>query len=248
MCASPASRRRYLSASSVGCGVPSISPWVQYSEKIANGQNAASGSWPWQASLHACTGSHFRSGSLIDDNWVITAAFCEFNPYAHAVVLGEYDQYSGAEAIQVKTVAKTRPYSAPTHPGCNANTFNNGITLLKLSWPAQPEPRVAPVCLPTSSAETVLLGQLNSAFSLSSPSASSLAQHLQQAVLPLISTSQCMQHWGNHSTASMLCAAGVWTLIGIVSWGNHNCNARSPAVYARGPAVYARVSQLRSRT
>ncbi|KFQ81454.1 Chymotrypsin-like protease CTRL-1, partial [Phaethon lepturus] len=31
----------------------------------------------------------------------------------------------------------------------------------------------------------------------------------------------------------------VWTLIGIVSWGNGNCNVRMPAVYTR-------VSQFRN--
>lgn len=33
--------------------------------------------------------------------------------------------------------------------------------------------------------------------------------------------------------------SGVWSLVGIVSWGTSNCNVRAPAVYAR-------VSYLRS--
>lgn len=28
-------------------------------------------------------------------------------------------------------------------------------------------------------------------------------------------------------------SGNVWTLIGIVSWGNSNCNVRTPAVYTR---------------
>ncbi|XP_010291958.1 PREDICTED: chymotrypsin-like protease CTRL-1, partial [Phaethon lepturus] len=86
-----------------------------------------------------------------------------------------------------------------------------------------------------------------------------LAVRLQQVTLPLISPGQCMRYWGNRITSSMLCAGGVgasscqgdsggplvykngkvWTLIGIVSWGNGNCNVRMPAVYTR-------VSQFRN--
>nr|XP_013798177.1 PREDICTED: chymotrypsin-like protease CTRL-1 [Apteryx mantelli mantelli] len=244
-----------LTSTVSGCGVPAISPSVQYSEKIINGQNAVPGSWPWQVSLQTRSGSHFCGGSLISENWVITAAHCEFNPYAHVVVLGEYDQFSGAEAIQVKTVAK-----AITYPGWDASTLNNDITLLKLTSPAQLGPRVSPVCLPPANvALPANLQCVTTGWGRTNPNSNSLAQRLQQVALPLISSSQCMQYWGNRITTSMLCAGGVgasschgdsggplvyqngnvWTLIGIVSWGNSNCNIRIPAVYTR-------VSQFRN--
>lgn len=34
-----------------GCGVPAIKPQVSGYNKIVNGENAVSGSWPWQVSL-----------------------------------------------------------------------------------------------------------------------------------------------------------------------------------------------------
>ncbi|KAK0131954.1 Chymotrypsin-like protease CTRL-1 [Merluccius polli] len=43
-----------LLASGLGCGVPSIKPQVS-GLKIVNGQNAVSGSWPWQVSLQVYT-------------------------------------------------------------------------------------------------------------------------------------------------------------------------------------------------
>ncbi|XP_055674762.1 chymotrypsin-like protease CTRL-1 isoform X1 [Falco peregrinus] len=95
-----------LASTVSSCGVPVISPSVHYSERIINGQNAVPGSWPWQVSLQTRSGSHFCGGSLINENWVITAAHCEFNPYSHIVVLGEYDRSSNAESVQVKTVSR----------------------------------------------------------------------------------------------------------------------------------------------
>ncbi|XP_042653516.1 chymotrypsin-like protease CTRL-1 isoform X2 [Tyto alba] len=238
-----------LASTVSGCGVPAVSPSVHYSERIINGQNAVPGSWPWQVSLQTRSGSHFCGGSLINQNWVVTAAHCNFNPYSHVVVLGEYDLRSNSESIQVKTVSR-----AITNPNWNPNTFNNDITLLKLSSPAQLGPSVSPVCLPPPNlALPTNLPCVTTGWGRTNPNSQALATRLQQVTLPLISTSQCMQYWGNRITNSMLCAGGAgasscqgdsggplvyqtgstWTLIGIVSFGNSNCNVRMPAVYTR---------------
>ncbi|KAK0131953.1 C3a anaphylatoxin chemotactic receptor [Merluccius polli] len=79
-------------------------------------------------------------------------------------------------------------------------------------------------------------------------------RYLQQTSLPLLSSAQCRQYWGqNRITDAMICAGasgvsscqgdsggplvcesgGVWSQVGIVSWGTSNCNVRTPAVYAR---------------
>lgn len=95
------------------------------------------------------------------------------SPRSHRVILGEYDRQSGAEPIQVKTIAKVSmnmtdkififssvsssvlycvldSFQAITHPYYNSQNFNNDITLLKLSSPAQLTSRVSPVCLAAS--------------------------------------------------------------------------------------------------
>ncbi|NWR76853.1 CTRL protease, partial [Centropus unirufus] len=239
-------------ASPAGCGVPGVSP---YSERIINGQSAVPGAWPWQVSLQTRSRSHFCGGSLINENWVVTAAHCEFNPYYHIVVLGEHDLVSNTEVVQVRTVTKVI-----TNPNWDPSTFNNDIALLKLSSPAQLGPRVSPVCLaPAKLALPTNLQCVTTGWGRTNVNSQALAVRLQQVALPLISTSQCRQHWGNRITSSMLCAGGVgasscqgdsggplvfwdgntWTLIGIVSWGTSNCN-----IYT--PAMYTRVSQFRN--
>nr|XP_009683801.1 PREDICTED: LOW QUALITY PROTEIN: chymotrypsin-like protease CTRL-1 [Struthio camelus australis] len=218
-----------------GCGVPAISPSVQYSERIINGQNTVAGSWTWQVSLQARSGSHFCGGSLLSENWVITAAHCEFK--------------AGMRHYNI--------WQAITHPGWDAFIFNNDITLLKLTSPAQLGPRVSPVCLPPANLAlpanlqcvTTGWGRLGCSTNVSLPRCLSTSRD----DLFLISSSQGMQYWGNQITTSMLCAGGIgtsscqgdsggplvyqngniWTLIGIVSWRNSNCNIRIPAVYTR---------------
>ncbi|KAM6117873.1 chymotrypsin-like protease CTRL-1 [Pterocles gutturalis] len=237
-----------LASAVSGCGVPAITPRLHSSERIINGQNAVPGSWPWQVSLQTRSGSHFCGGSLISENWVVTAAHCDFNPYAHIVVLGEYDLDSSAESVQVKTVDRV-----VTNPSWDPFNINNDIALLRLSSPAQLGPRVSPVCLaPASLALPNGLQCVTTGWGRSNPNSPEFPVQLQQVTLPFVSATQCKQYWGNMITSSMVCAGAagaaacqcdsggplvyqnrdVWTLIGVVSWGSGHCNVHMPDVYA----------------
>ena len=69
----------------VGCGMrPAFS-------RVVNGQDASPHSWPWQVSLRV-RGGHICGGSLIRDDWIVTAAHCvdrNPSPSAYTVVVGE---------------------------------------------------------------------------------------------------------------------------------------------------------------
>uniref|UniRef100_A0A8C6WHF5 chymotrypsin n=1 Tax=Neogobius melanostomus TaxID=47308 RepID=A0A8C6WHF5_9GOBI len=238
-----------LIASTLGCGVPSIKPQVSGYNKIVNGENAVSGSWPWQVSLQDGSGFHFCGGSLINQYWVVTAAHCRVSTSNHRVILGEHDRGYNSEPIQVKTISR-----AITHPYYNSGqSFNNDITLLKLSSPVQLTSRISPVCLATSSTN-IPSGTKCVTTGWGRTGSTSSPRILQQVALPLLSPAQCKQYWGqNRITDAMICAgasgvsscqgdsggplvcesSGVWSLVGIVSWGTSNCNVRTPAVYAR---------------
>ncbi|XP_056329047.1 chymotrypsin-like protease CTRL-1 isoform X1 [Danio aesculapii] len=242
-----------LVASALGCGVPAIKPQT-IGSRIVNGQNAISGSWPWQVSLQLPNGVHFCGGSLINQNWVLTAAHCRVLVGYHRVVLGEHDRGSNAEPIQVRLVSKV-----VTHPLYSRTTLNNDIALLKLVSPVNLTARVSPVCL-APSAINVQSGTRCFTTGWGRTASTSSPRILQQTSVPLVSHADCRQIWGrNRVTDAMICAggsgssscrgdsggplvcerSGVWTLVGSVSWGLDTCNTRFPGVYAR-------ISQQRS--
>jgi len=60
---------------SANCGVPAIAPNVI--TRVVGGVEAVPHSWPWMVSIHY-DGRHFCGGSLINDQWVVTAAHCRW--------------------------------------------------------------------------------------------------------------------------------------------------------------------------
>uniref|UniRef100_A0A671M9I5 Zgc:171592 n=1 Tax=Sinocyclocheilus anshuiensis TaxID=1608454 RepID=A0A671M9I5_9TELE len=244
-----------LVASALGCGVPAIKPQT-IGSRIVNGQNAISGSWPWQVSLQLPSGFHFCGGSLINQNWVLTAAQCAVMVGSHRVILGEHNRGPHPDPtmnsiLQLKSVI--------THPLYNRATFNNDIALLKLSAPVTFTPRISPVCLAPSNT-SILPGTRCFTTGWGQTTTTTSPLILQQTVVPIISPAVCRQIWSqSRITDTMICAgasgssscqgdsggplvcesSGVWTLVGSVSWERSTCDPRFPAVYAS-------ISQLRS--
>ncbi|XP_033842264.1 chymotrypsin B-like [Periophthalmus magnuspinnatus] len=232
-----------------GCGTPAIPPEVTGYARIVNGEEAVPHSWPWQVSLQQSNGFHFCGGSLINENWVVTAAHCNVRTY-HYVIAGEHDKgYGSSEVVQ-----KIKPAKVFTHPNWNPRTINNDIALIKLSTPMRMGKTVSPVCIAESS-DVFSPGMtcVTSGWGLTRYNAPSTPNKLQQAALPLLSNDQCKRHWGSSISDVMICAGAAgatscmgdsggplvcekdnaWTLVGIVSWGSSRCSTSTPAVYAR---------------
>uniref|UniRef100_A0A3Q2QT41 Peptidase S1 domain-containing protein n=1 Tax=Fundulus heteroclitus TaxID=8078 RepID=A0A3Q2QT41_FUNHE len=119
------------------CGQPALNT------RIVGGEDAPPGSWPWQVSLHDY--NHFCGGSLITDQWVLTAAHCVKGIYSPAyltVYLGREVQ-SGSNPNEVsRTVSRII-----IHPDYNSPVFNNDIALLKMSEPVKFTSYISPICL-----------------------------------------------------------------------------------------------------
>uniref|UniRef100_A0A672FTH6 chymotrypsin n=2 Tax=Salarias fasciatus TaxID=181472 RepID=A0A672FTH6_SALFA len=241
-----------------GCGTPSIPPQVTGYARIVNGEEAVPHSWPWQVSLQQSSGFHFCGGSLINANWVVTAAHCEVRTY-HRVVIGEHNKgYGTNEDVQILS-----PSRVFTHPNWNANTINNDIALIKLSSPAVLGTTVSPVCLAQSS-DSFSGTCVTSGWGLLRSTAASTPNTLQQAALPLLTNTDCKRYWGSNISDVMICAgaSGVsscmgdsggplvceknnaWTLVGIVSWGSSSCSTSIPGVYARVTELRGWVDQI----
>ncbi|XP_075433214.1 chymotrypsin-like protease CTRL-1 [Ascaphus truei] len=236
------------SVSAQDCGVPAVPPAVKDYNRIINGEDAVPHSWPWQVSFQDSRGSHFCGGSLINENWVITAAHCSVIPNSDRAVLGEQNRRSDEEDIQTIDIVKTI-----AHPEYNTE-ISTDVALVKLKNPAIIQPHVSPVCL--SCLNDIFPEGLKCVTTgWGRPSTSSMASAitLQQVALPIVGEDVCKQLWGSAVTKSMICAGsagasschgdsggplvcqvgGPWHLVGIVSWGSSSCNIGLPAVYSR---------------
>ena len=105
----------------------------QLSTRIIGGNEVADKStYPWIVSIKtANTENHFCGGSLIDQQWVLTAAHCMEDVTANNIVatIGEYDlsSYPETTATSIDKII--------IHPAYDADYSDNDIALIKLSTP-----------------------------------------------------------------------------------------------------------------
>ncbi|XP_035660370.1 coagulation factor VII-like [Branchiostoma floridae] len=239
------------------CGIPSIPPAA--TGKIHGGVESTAFSWPWQVSLRLVNagGIHVCGGSLISDQWVLTAAHCLDEGNEHTthwkVKLGLHDVDGTAEQQrQVIKLIMHEQFSAVPH------TYND-VALLKLDHPVTITQKVSPICLPTGptpiNTDCYITGW--GATALDSQGDNIMATTLQQTRVSIKDDSYCSAHWIiSYYPESMLCAeqAGVsgcegdsggpmacpsadlstWELTGIISWGENPCGAHvKPGIFTR---------------
>ncbi|XP_069853441.1 trypsin-4 [Dipodomys merriami] len=210
-------------------------------DKIVGGYTCAPNSVPYQVSLNS--GYHFCGGSLINDQWVVSAAHCYKSRIQ--VRLGEHNINVQEGSEQIVSAAK-----AIRHPGYNSRNLDNDIMLIKLSSPVSLNSQVAPVALPSSCApagtQCLISGWGNTlSFGVNNP------DELQCLDAPLLSQSVCEAAYPGKVTKNMVCAGFIeggkdscqgdsggpvvcnGELQGIVSWGYGCALKDNPGVYTR---------------
>ena len=70
------------------------------------GSQAQKDSWPWQTLLASPGGSQFCGGSLIDEQWVLTASHCVEGSSANEIVVRLVMTCQGSERNVLGTQAK----------------------------------------------------------------------------------------------------------------------------------------------
>ncbi|XP_072122297.1 serine protease hepsin isoform X1 [Mobula birostris] len=231
-------------------------------DRIVGGRLAELGRWPWQVAL-LFDGSPLCGGSLIADDWVVTAAHCfpQKNRFANrwAVLSGSVSRLSP----DIQTPVQTVVYHAGYQPFIDYNSEDNSndIAVLRLRRSLNFSDHIQPVCLPALGQGLVegtlctVTGWGNTEYY------GHQSDELREAEVPIVSNARCNspEFYNGQITPKMFCAGysegGVdacqgdsggplvcqdtlsnrsrWRLSGVVSWGTGCAMATKPGVYCR---------------
>lgn len=224
--------------------------------RIVGGQDADPGEFPWQVSLHVKAYGHVCGASIINRQWLVTAAHCvqddgktRFSqPGTWEAYLGLHMQKNFGNMMVKRDIKQIIP-----HPYYNHYTFDNDIALMEMSKPVDYSDYIRPICLPSpqhifETGSTVWITGWGA-----TREGGFAASVLQKAQVRMINFDVCNKLMSGQLTSRMLCA-GVLTggvdacqgdsggplsfptgsrmfLAGVVSWGDGCARRNKPGIY-----------------
>ncbi|XP_057707400.1 transmembrane protease serine 9-like [Corythoichthys intestinalis] len=238
------------------CGKARLNP------RIVGGNEAQAGAWPWQASLHR-DGVHFCGGSLINSQWVLSAAHCFQSPGSVTVILGLERQF-GLNPNEVRRDV----LNVVIHPDYDVLPFDSDVALLRFSPPVTFNDFISPVCLAAATStfftgtESWVTGWGNINFQVPLP----FPQNLMEVDVPVVGNRECYCNYSSliNITDNMICAGlneggkgscqgdsggplvskqeSVWVQSGVVSFAFKCAEPKFPTVFARVSQYQAWIS------
>ncbi|MFN3454591.1 MAG: S1 family serine peptidase [Pseudobdellovibrio sp.] len=232
---------------------------VNFTPKIVGGEDAKAGEFPYIVSLRSKSyGGHFCGGSLIAQNWVLTAAHCVKGINVEEVWIGLLDQKNPEGVEKFKTV-RIIP-----HEKYDSRAYNNDYALIQLAENSS----FAPISLNTleinidESADAAPTMSTVAGWGALREGAYGLPNMLQKVSVPLVSKTACnaKDAYNGKITDQMICAGlksggkdscqgdsggplvmmndkGQHALIGVVSWGQGCARANKYGVYSKVSAA-----------
>uniref|UniRef100_A0A8C6JI60 Uncharacterized protein n=1 Tax=Melopsittacus undulatus TaxID=13146 RepID=A0A8C6JI60_MELUD len=250
-CSSQCLTGKYVSLRCTTCG-------QRISGRIIGGKETTVSKWPWQVSVQYGP-VHICGGTIIDAQWVLTAAHCFF--MNSMKILDDWKVYGGvsdlkqqAEAIPVSQVIINSNYSD--------DHDDYDIALMKLSRPLTLSAQVRPACLPMHG-QRFQTGRscFITGFGKTRENEDNTSPKLREAEVKLIDYKICNSDkvYEGYLTPRMMCAGYLqggkdacqgdsggplvcednhrWYVAGVTSWGT-GCGQKNK------PGVYTRVTKL----
>merc|ERR1712076_292620 len=111
--------------------------------RIVGGVEATEHAWPWQVALFI-DDAWFCGGSIISENYVLTAAHCADGASYFDIMAGAHNVRASSEPHRVEITS----YNGWTHPNWDHNTLANDIALIELPSPLEFNDYIKPSCMP----------------------------------------------------------------------------------------------------
>ena len=149
--------------------------------------------WPWQVALFI-DDAWFCGGSIISENYILTAAHCADDAGYFDVMAGAHDVRASSEPHRVEVTS----YNGWTHPQWNEQDLSNDLALIELPSPLPMSDYITTSCLP-SAGDVPSVGTMATVTGWGKPSdnAGGISDVLREVRdVPIMSNSDCNDVYG----------------------------------------------------
>merc|ERR1711955_35833 len=182
------------------CGIPGGE------ERIVGGSEATPHSFPWMAALFI-DDAWFCGGTLISDEWVLTAAHCTTDAHTARVLLGAHNVREAQEEGRVEMIST----DIITHEKYNSFNLHTDIGLIHLPEKVNFTDILKPVCLPSHSEEDERWAGEDcqaSGWGKPSDSADSISPVLREVTVDTITNLICALQFPTIINHNIICISG----------------------------------------
>ncbi|XP_015602537.1 brachyurin [Cephus cinctus] len=183
-------------------------PRDKIESRIVGGLPAEPGQFPYQIGLQLQTtaGNYFCGGSILNEEWILTAAHCVDLPGTVVIILGAHN-VSTVENTQKRIVAE----EIIIHKNWDSSLIRNDIAVVRLSEKIEFNDRIQPVRLPKKSKVSSTFASATgtvSGWGLDSDSSNSISPVLRWVQNNIMTNFLCNIYYIGVVQSSNICLSG----------------------------------------